>query len=196
MPNQDVNPSAGGFDLAGNIARGVVALGEPGLSLGMRMNDIFPGSGRFLLEHPVAFGALGALPGAAVGGGIGALFPSEDEEGNTHRLRNAAIGAAIGAPVTGIPTGMDAALLSNMLGFNKTSSFATGFIKRAQEYGLSEGQAIDLFKKSEEGVFPQQGLINSILNLFGKKAPSFVAPKITPVSNQRISDVEMAGKPF
>ena len=44
--------------------------------------------------HPVA---AGSLIGGAAGAGIGALTSGEDENGETHRLRNAGIGAAGGA---------------------------------------------------------------------------------------------------
>lgn len=52
----------------------------------------------------LAGGALGAIPGAAIGGGIGAMIPSEDEEGETHRMRNALIGALTGGATTGAGT--------------------------------------------------------------------------------------------
>lgn len=47
------------------------------------------------IKNPVMAAGMGALPGAAIGAGIGALVPSTDAKGKTHRWRNALIGAGI-----------------------------------------------------------------------------------------------------
>jgi hypothetical protein len=64
-------------------------------------------------EAAIVPGIMGAIPGAVIGGGIGALTgESEDPETGKKgtRLRNALIGAGIGAGTTGLATGGLAAL--------------------------------------------------------------------------------------
>lgn len=51
------------------------------------------------------------LLGAIAGGGLGALIPSRDEEGETHRLRNALLGALAGGAIGGGLGGMNSSKL-------------------------------------------------------------------------------------